>query len=164
MCTWTCCRRRQIDPVRRLAVTQHHDLEAVAGLGMTAAMGESVKCWRLGQISVGADSRLQADFNGRFFSSLLEQFWSCGICPLLLEIYDNRCIYLASTDFGFWRKSHKHIEIKYRIRKKPRSNECSWTQMPEASQSFCMYCIGINHALNHGADNLAAPSKLSLAR
>jgi hypothetical protein len=55
-------------------VTQHHDLEAVAGLGMTAAMGESVKCWRLGQISVGADSRPQADFNGRFFSSLLAQF------------------------------------------------------------------------------------------
>lgn len=74
MCTWTCCRRRQINQVRRLAVTQRHDLEAVAGLGMTAAMGGSVKCWRLGQICVGANSRPQADFNGRFFSSLLAQF------------------------------------------------------------------------------------------
>ena len=56
-----CRRRRQIDPVCRLAMTQCDDLEPVAGLGAATAEGGSVKSWRLGQICVGANSAPLAD-------------------------------------------------------------------------------------------------------
>ena len=51
-----CWRRRQIDPVCRLPMTQRDDLEPIGGLGIAAANCGSVKSWHLGQICVGANT------------------------------------------------------------------------------------------------------------
>ncbi len=52
-----CRRRREIDPVCRLPMTQRDDLEPIGGLGTAATKGGSVKSRRLGQICVGANSQ-----------------------------------------------------------------------------------------------------------
>ena len=53
-------RQRQIDPVCRFPVTQRDGLEPIAGRGLAAAKGGSVKNRRLGQICVGANSLMPA--------------------------------------------------------------------------------------------------------
>ena len=45
-----CWRRRKINPVCRLSVTQRDGLEPVAGRGIAFANGGSVKSRRMGQI------------------------------------------------------------------------------------------------------------------
>ena len=48
-----CGRRRQIDPVCRILVTRHDDLEPAAARGLAATNDGPVKRRRLGQICVG---------------------------------------------------------------------------------------------------------------
>ena len=55
-----CWRRLNIDAACRLPMTQRDDPELVAGRGVATADSGPVKCRRLGQIAVGADTRGQS--------------------------------------------------------------------------------------------------------